>query len=246
MKIGQIVHRSKTYLVKQAPTILTGVGAVGVVATAVLTVKATTKASALLAEQHDENLDKFEIVKSCWRFYALPVATGIGTIACIFGANVLNRKQQAALTSAYIFLDQSFKEYRSKVKELYGEKDVRKAIVEDRQEEENLSPLGEKLIFYIEYYEHFFERTMLEVRDAEYALNRKMVVEGDVCVNDFLNLLGLPRTNIGSILGWSLDSNFDNYGCGWIDFDHDFIKLSDMECYVIDFITPPDPKYLPF
>ena len=104
---------------KASPTILTCIGAVGVVATAVLAVKATPKALRLIeiAEDHrhddDPNwtwspLTKTEIIKTTWKCYVPAVVTGAATIICIFGANTLNRRQQASLASAYALLNRTY------------------------------------------------------------------------------------------------------------------------------------------
>lgn len=44
--------------------------------------------------------------------YSPAVAIGASTIACIMGANALNRRQQVALTSAYALDQNSYKEYK--------------------------------------------------------------------------------------------------------------------------------------
>ncbi|MCG5029675.1 DUF6353 family protein, partial [[Ruminococcus] torques] len=46
---------------------------------------------------------------------------GVSTIACIFGANALNQKKQASLMSAYVMLNESYKQYRKSAKTVYGE-----------------------------------------------------------------------------------------------------------------------------
>ena len=105
MKLDPKIGRS---LKKASPTILTCIGAAGVVATAVLAVKATPKADSLIKADSRRNHDgdpyaatKLEAVKSCWKCYIPAAATGVATIICIFGANTLNKKQQASLASAY-------------------------------------------------------------------------------------------------------------------------------------------------
>ena len=74
-----------------------------------------------MKEEKGEELTNFEIVKTAGPAYIPATVTGIATIACIFGANVLNKRRQAALMSAYALLDTSYKEYKGKLKELYGE-----------------------------------------------------------------------------------------------------------------------------
>ena len=98
MKLDPKIGRS---LKKASPTILTCIGAAGVVATAALAVKATPKADSLIKADSRRNHDgdpyaatKLEAVKSCWKCYIPAAATGVATIICIFGANTLNTGAQ--------------------------------------------------------------------------------------------------------------------------------------------------------
>ena len=122
-------------------TILTCVGAVGVIATAVLAVTATPKALKVMEKAEEENgkkLTKLETVKVAAPAYIPAALTGASTIACIFGANILNQRQQAHMASAYALLNTSYANYRNKVKELYGEEadeKVRVEMVEDDYDE---------------------------------------------------------------------------------------------------------------
>ena len=98
-----------------ASTVLTVLGGVGVVATVVTAIKATPKALKKIEEAKElkgEELTKMEIVKTTATTYIPTVVIGVSTVACIFGANVLNKRQQAALMSAYAFVDNSYKEYK--------------------------------------------------------------------------------------------------------------------------------------
>ena len=119
-----LLNSSKLFLRRNSPTILTFLGAAGVVATSIAAAKATPKAMALLEktkEEKGEELTKLEMVKVAGPAYIPAVAIGASTIACIFGANALNKKTQASIMSAYALLNTSYKQYKSKVKELYGE-----------------------------------------------------------------------------------------------------------------------------
>ena len=91
---------NKQFWHRNGSTILTVLGGVGVVVTSVLAVKATTKAMRLINEaeqEKGEELTKWEIVQSAGPVYLPSLVMGIATIACIFGANVIGRRQQAAL-----------------------------------------------------------------------------------------------------------------------------------------------------
>ena len=109
---------------RNASTVLTCLGGVGVVATTVLAVKATPKALQLIEEEKQkkgEELPKWEVVKTTGPKYIPTVLMGVSTLAFIFGSNILSKRKQASLISAYALLDESYKKYRRKVIELYGE-----------------------------------------------------------------------------------------------------------------------------
>lgn len=110
--LQRLAHRSKIYLRKASPTILSGFGAAGVIATSILAVKATPKAIRRIRNdscvKHDGDpnaYSKLEAVRSAWVCYIPAAISGTATIFCIFGANVLSKHQQAALTSAYALLN---------------------------------------------------------------------------------------------------------------------------------------------
>ena len=120
----KLISKSQLFLKRNAPTILTCMGGVGVVATTVMAVKATPKALTLLEEAKEEKgevLTELEVVKTIAPCYIPTILMGAATISCIFGANILNKRQQASLASAYALLSTSYKEYKDKVEEMMGE-----------------------------------------------------------------------------------------------------------------------------
>lgn len=256
------LSKASKFLKKQSPLILSIIGAAGVVATTVMAVNATPKALATLKYEYkqeperDAPMSNLDVVRATWKCYIPAIAVGTATIACIFGANALNKQQQATLMGAYMFLDRSYKEYKHKVAELYedGDRKVREEIAKDKYTPSNRLPGeelpydSETLLFYEEHYGRFFERKMIEVLDAEYQLNRKFVTEGEANLNDFFELLGLPTTKEGEELGWSLEAGAAFYSYSWIDFEHELTKMEDgMECYIINTPVAPTLGYsIPF
>ena len=114
--IQKMLHKSGLCIRKYSPVALSCVASVGVVVTAVAAVKATPKAVSLIyadsRKRHDGDpyaYSKKEAVAAAWKCYIPAVAIGASTIACIMGANALNRRQQAALTSAYALVQKSYK-----------------------------------------------------------------------------------------------------------------------------------------
>ena len=82
----------KRFLRRHSSTILTVMSATGVVATAILSVRAVPKAEELLIEAYNKKGDALtttEKIKAAWIAYVPPALVGVSTIACIFGANIL-------------------------------------------------------------------------------------------------------------------------------------------------------------
>lgn len=90
--LQRLAQRSKIYLRKASPTILSGLGAAGVIVTSVLAVRATPKALRKIRADSKTNHDgdpeaysKLEAVKSAWVCYIPAAISGTATIFCIFG-----------------------------------------------------------------------------------------------------------------------------------------------------------------
>lgn len=224
MKLDPKIGRS---LKKASPTILTCIGAAGVVATAVLAVKATPKADSLIKADSRRNHDgdpyaatKLEAVKSCWKCYIPAAATGVATIICIFGANTLNKKQQASLASAYALVNRSYSDYKHKLKELYGE-DAHKKIMESiAAEKSSMPPITatggfsnsslefedaneEQRLFYDSFSKRYFQATISQVLQAEYHINRNKVT---LSAGSTINWASVTNQNLTSNPAYSLAS----------------------------------------
>lgn len=246
------------WLRRSSPTILICVSAVGVVATAVLAAKAAPKAKLLLEQaeaEKGEELTNLEKVRTAGRVYIPAAVTGVLTITCMFSANTLSRKSQAALSSAYVLLDQSFRRYQGKVKELFGE-DAHKRVVNEIMAEdvENVSVTAQggffnsSLDFGVDnevtrrFYDSFsgraFNSTIEKVIQAEYHLNRNFCIHGAASVSEFYEFLGLPdESEVNKAIGW--DCADELY---WVDFNHSITRLDDgFEYCVIDFVFDPAP-----
>ena len=230
-------------MLKKSPTILSVMGCIGVGITSFFTATSTIKAVRLIDNEDKTKLKKIEIVKKVWPLYIPPFISAVTTIACIGGANFLNQKQQASILSAYALLDQTYKEYRKNVKNVLGEESYKKvdsSIANEKINKEGLCSSGENLIFYEPYYGQCFQRTMLEVQDAEYKLNQKFATEGEASLNDFFELLGLSKTDTGDSIGWSQENSYDFYNYTWIEFEHQLTRGCDgMEYYTINMPFPP-------
>lgn len=249
--MNKFVRYSKLFLKRNSATILTCVGAAGVVVTAVLTAKATPKALARLEEAKEEkgdDLTKLEVVKVAAPAYIRPVIIGAATITCVFGANVLNKRQQAALMSAYALLDRSYKDYKVKVEELYGDdanERVREELARDEYENNKpATPAIDTILFYDTFGDRYFESTIEAVQKAEYRINRDIHMRGYAMLDDFYELLDLEPLEGSCVLGWSEGGNLARYWQGWVDFNHHKMVMDDgLECTILTFFQDPYPNY---
>lgn len=248
-KIYRTCSKSRLCLKRSSPTILCCVAAVGIVGITIASVKATLKAMKLLEYATDEKgaeLSKSELVITVAHLYIPVAAIGVGTIFCIFGANALNKRQQASLTNAYILFKTYHKEYRNKVIGLYGadaDLEVQNAMVRERCNFHQIDsdvPDG-KVIFYDEISGESVVRYEREIIDAEYHLNRNFVLRGYASLNEFYDFLGLPKTEYGETVGWTTSD-----GYYWIDFEHRLISRDDggTDIYAIDIIFSPETDFM--
>jgi hypothetical protein len=249
--MNNLLDKSQRFLKKNSSTILTCVGAAGVIATTVTAVKATPKAILLLdqaKEEKGEDLTKFEKVKIAGPAYIPSIVLGAGTLACIFGANILNHRGQASLMSAYALVDKSFKDYKNKVTELYGEEagsNIRAEIAKDAYVSQPMPPLEDDKRLYYDYYsDQYFEATPYQVQRAEYEINKALIMDDVVYLNEWYSRLGIDKLDHGYDFGWSTCTNMDMYWQTWIDFNHEKVVMDDgLECIVISFAQEPYPEF---
>ena len=250
MSFESIVYSVKRFFKKNGGTILTCFSAGGVVGTGILSGWAAVKAHEKLKEtKHADTKDK---IKAVAPIYAIPVSVGAATIACMFGANHLDRKQQASILAASALVEQTYKRYKGKAEELLGKGVVETEIAKDAYNKASKPELiDDERLFYYNYYNDdptsdygfYFTASKQDVLKAEYELNRTFNIRGSVTLNDFLRLLNHDDVEGGNEVGWSMELGHDYYGYSWIDFEHFDTTMDDgLECTIIT--TPFDPCML--
>jgi len=134
--------RNVLLLQKSSPTLLFGVGIVGVVGGTVLACRATLKMNTILDDasrkmtkvkeyddsdysekdrEHDLTLVRFQTGIQIAKVYVPAVAVSVIGIVALTGSHRILTNRNAALTAAYATLDQAFNQYRRRVIEKYGE-----------------------------------------------------------------------------------------------------------------------------
>ncbi len=259
--------RTELKVRKHSPEILAGVGVVGVIASTVMACKATTKLSDVL-EESKEQLDKIKEVATdpayeekysqddakkdttityvqtgvkVAKLYAPSVILCAGSLGCLLASNNILKKRNAALSAAYMTVDKSFKEYRKRVADRFGEeveKEIRYNIKakEVTTVDENGNEVTETVKVmdetddpntYSDYARFFDESCAAWQNDAEYNLtflkaqqqyaNDLLKSRGRLFLNEVYRMLGIDETKAGQVVGWVY--NPDNpTGDNFVDF----------------------------
>lgn len=265
-KASRALHNVGFKLKKHSPEILVAVGVVGTIASAVMACKTTLKVNDILNETKenvakihdcmaDEGLQEsgkyteedgkkdLTIVYTqtgvkLVKLYGPAIALGALSLGCILTSNNILRKRNVALAAAYATVDKSFKEYRSRVVDRFGEevdrqlkynikaKEVEEVVVDENGEEKVVKRNVEiaDIDGYSEYARFFDELSSYYEKDSEYNLmflrkqqryaNDLLRSKGRLFLNEVYDMLDIPRTKAGQVVGWVYDPdnpNVDNY-----------------------------------
>lgn len=244
-KITKFIKTTKGFLNKHSPEILTGIGVTGMITSTVLAVKATPKALILLEEAEYEKGDKLtpiEIVKTTWKPYIPAVISGVAGLTCIIGASAVNTKRNAALATAYAISENALLTYRDKVIETIGEKKEKEIREKIAQDEVNKHPVsntqvivtgkGKTLCMDSLTKQHFYS-DINTIRKVANELNRQMMYQHYISLDEFYNELGLEGTKMSDRLGWNMDD-------GLIEVDFSAcLTENDEPCIVVEYSRPP-------
>ena len=266
-KLMKTYKKVELKAIKHSPEILAGVGVVGVVGSLVMAFKATTKLSDVL-EESKEQLDKIKEVAAdpayeekysqddakkdttityvqtamkVTKLYAPSVILCASSLGCLLASNNILKKRNAALSAAYMTVDKSFKEYRKRVADRFGEeveKEIRYNIKAEEitKVDEDGNEVTETVKVmdgtddpnsYSDYARFFDESCAAWQNDAEYNLtflkaqqqyaNDLLKARGRLFLNEVYRMLGIDETKAGQVVGWVY--NPDNpTGDNFVDF----------------------------
>lgn len=266
-KFVNVYNGVKGKVEKHSPEILMGVGVVGIVTGTVMACRATMKLNDIL-EEAQETRDKIKEVESnpdyedkytaedakkdltinyvqtgvkVAKLYAPAVAVGVAGVGCVLASHDIMRKRNVALSAAYLTVDKSFKEYKQRVVDRFGEeveKEIRYGIKAEEivetviDEEGNETTVTETVktmnpTLYSDYARFFDEASPCWQNDPEYNLmflkaqqqyaNDLLRAKGRLFLNDVYEMLGIEKTKAGQIVGWVYDRENPN-GDNFVDF----------------------------
>lgn len=243
-------------------------GVAGTVASAVMACKATTKIGGIL-EKTKEDVDTIhkyagddslgepysdEDAKKdlalvyiqtgikIAKLYGPSLLVGVVSITSILASNNILRKRNIAIAAAYTAIDKSFKEYRNRVIDRFGEEIERELKYNIKSKKFEEITIDEKtgkekktktdvqiaeLDGYSDYARFFDEASPCWEKDSEYNLtflraqqryaNDLLIARGRLFLNEVYDMLGIPRTKAGQVVGWVYDAN-NPIGDNYVDF----------------------------
>ena len=255
--VNGVTSKAVMKLKKHSPEILVVAGIAGTVVSAVLACKATTKVAEILDETKgtldtihegmetgaingqeytNEDGKKDTVVvyaqtgMKLAKLYGPAIILGTLSITSILASNNILRKRNVALGAAYAAIDKSFKEYRGRVIERFGEQvetELKYGIKAKKFEEIEVDPetgkekkvkktvmvadpnLQSDYAVYFDSKSRNYEtnpdynRMFLKAQQA--FANDKLQTRGHLFLNEVLDDLDLPRTPAGQIVGWTKD-----------------------------------------
>jgi len=190
-------------------------------------------------------LSRKETIKLTWKTYVPTVAVGTITIACIIGANHISLRRNAALASLYGLTEAAFKEYQTKVVETIGknkELKIRDEVSADRLKKN--PPGANEVIFtgkgvvlcYDSLSGRYFKSDIEQIRRTVNELNRDLMSDMFLSVNEFYYAIGLSGIKLGDQMGWDIDK-----GLLEIDFSAQLSEEGE-PCLVLNYSI--EPRYM--
>ena len=144
--------------------------------------------------------------------------------------------------AVYSMTETAFKEYRAKVTDAMGVAKERKLREEISAERLNSAPAVEivatgngRHLCYERWNGRYFRSDIERVRRAVNDLNRELISETQVTLNDFYYALGLPNTESGDLLGWAWDIGDESLE---IEFTSD-LDANGEPCLVLTYNVKP-------
>lgn len=212
------------FAVDNAPIILTGIGAAGVLATTFLTAKASFKSADDIIEEkqrlfhtdpnfgQEDDIPIKHKIKLVWKNY-IPAASALGiTLTCVVCAHRVSAKRIAAMAAAYSLSEKAYGEYREKVLEKFNANKERQIRDEIAQDHVNQNPPKDNQIIITGNGDvlchdlptgRYFKSNMEKLRSVQNDINAEVVEMGHSPLSFLYQALGLKPTPYSDELGWT-------------------------------------------
>lgn len=193
-------------------------------------------------KKNDIRIINTQAVVGMIKEYAIPGTIYILSIASIINGHRILRKRNAAIAAAYGLVTKAFEKYRENVIEKYGQgedqalrfgikaKEIKTKDKDGKTKKEIEYEIDKDSVSKTSPYARFFDAASKDFeKDPEYNLmflrsqqnyaNELLKSRGHVFLNEVYDLLDIPRTQAGQVVGWIYDPNNPKcQGDNYIDF----------------------------
>ena len=172
------------------------------------------------------------------RMYAPAFAVGVLSITALTGSHIILTRRNLAITAAYAALDKGFREYRQRVVDELGvgkDKDFRygltdREIVEENEEGAVVKTVRDKAPHGLSVYARFFDEESINwvkthsynqmfIQCQQNYANDLLKSRGHIFLNEVYDMLGIPRTKEGAVVGWVMGNGDDFVDFGVFEGD---------------------------
>ena len=178
-----------------------------------------------------------------FKLYAPAIGVMALSFASIIAGHKVLKKRNIAIAAAYAAIDKGFKQYRKNVIEKFGEdidqqmrfglksKEIKKKDKDGKTVKETeyyIDPDANPLDNISEYARFFDAASSNFAKDPEYNMmflrrqqdyaNEMLKSRGHLFLNEVYDLLDIPRSKAGQVVGWVYDKNGNTKGDNYVDF----------------------------
>ena len=176
------------------------------------------------------------------KLYAPAIIFGATSIVCLLASSNILHKRNVALAAAYTAVEGSYKKYRQGIIERFGEQvdkeikynlkaiDVTEKEIDKKGKEKEVTKkvlVSNNPSDYSPYARFFDEGSACWKKDPEYNLmylraqqqyaNDLLISRGHLFLNEVYDMLDIPRTKAGQVVGWFYDEE-NPVGDNYVDF----------------------------
>lgn len=201
------------------PLILTVVGIMGFVATAIEVAFAKPKADKVIEKRHENRTKEEKKIEELAKdilvaapVYLPAVATGVASTLCITKSYKVSTERTAAYATAYTITEKKLKDYQSKVIETIGEKKEKAIQDEIAADKIKKNPPSDTFVInenetlcYDDMSGRYFRSDIEILRQAAARLSQRLYSEMYISLNEFYSEIGLPEIRLGDDLGWNVE-----------------------------------------
>lgn len=227
MDILTLTSGSRNYVKQNAPVILLTGGIGFGIFTTILGISATLKASDIIRDiKEDEEVNKLEKKEVIKRevlevapLYIPMAISGAASIACLIASHNIEAKRLAAVSTLYSLTARELASYKGKIRKELGNKKA--DLIESeadgeimREHDIDVDPglrQDGDMLCYDWLSGRYFYASPARIDAVENTLNRRLIQEMFINLNEMYDEFDISRIGIGDEIGWTLDDDMISF-----------------------------------